>query len=114
MTDDDSFAAERWVRIMCDYSAEGVWHKDGSGDSAAELPVDAALIERILRWQAWYETALDENFDVDAFSAEGLAIAKAVKAALPEWTVVYFDEARADLDAPRDTYEYEIHADQKT
>src|SRR5687767_10881130 len=110
MTNDNRFIEERFVRIMCDYTAEGVWHKDGLG-AAAELPVDATLIERILRWQAWFETALyDDNFDDSAFAAEGLAIAKAVKDALPDWTVVYFDQARADLDAPRDTYEYEIHA----
>jgi hypothetical protein len=113
MADDQSFAEERWVRIMCDYSADGVWHKDGSGDSADELPIDRELIERIRRWQDWYETGLDADskFDVAAFSAEGLAIARSVKAALPDWTIIYFDEAAlrsADRDSPRHTFEYEV------
>lgn len=33
------------------------------------------------------------RFDVETFSAERRAIAQAVKAALPDWTAVYHDEA---------------------
>jgi hypothetical protein len=119
MADDSSFTTERWVRIMCDYSADGVWHSDGASGCAEGLPVEEALIERIRQWQAWFETyePWEDNpaeFDIEAFSAEGLAIAKAVKAALPDWTVIYFDEAalaRASRKAPRHVYEYEISLD---
>jgi hypothetical protein len=115
MADYSTFAEERWVRIMCDYSADGVWHKDGAGDSADKLPLERTLIERIRRWQDWYETQLDDaNFDVNAFSAEGLSIARAVKNSLPDWTVIYFDEAelaRASPGAPRSVFEYEVRLD---
>jgi hypothetical protein len=110
--EDLPFTEERWVRIMADYSADGVWHRDGCGDSADELPVGADLIARIRRWQAWYEQDdprdPDARFDVEAFAAEGRAIAQAVKAALPDWTVVYFDEAACRRGGPRETFEYEI------
>ncbi len=115
MTDNTTFAEERWVRIMCDYCADGVWHKDGAGGCADELPVSQELIDRILRWQESYETndynSPEPKFDWEAFSAEGLSIAKAIKAALPEWTVIYFDAAasmRAGLNVPRHVYEYEV------
>ena len=88
---------------------------EGGSCAADDLPVPAALVERIRAWQAWYDR--DENSwglfggDVVAFSAEGLAIAKAVKAVLPDWTVVYFDEAksaRREKDADRSAFEYEV------
>ena len=57
------FADERWVRIMCDYAADGVWHKDGAGDCADALPIPADLVARIRRWQDCYETSdTDEGF----------------------------------------------------
>jgi hypothetical protein len=115
MADYPTFAEERWVRIMCDYSADGVWHKDGCGDDADQLPIEKTLIDRIRRWQDWYETGLrDADFDVKAFSAEGLSIARAVKEFLPDWTVIYFDEAalaQASPGSPRHVYEYEIRLD---
>jgi hypothetical protein len=43
--------------------------------------------------------------------AEGLAIAHAIKADLPGWTVVHHDEAaaqRAGRDAPRRVFEYAV------
>ncbi|MDO9709847.1 hypothetical protein [Paracraurococcus lichenis] len=112
-----SLAEARWVRIMVDYCADGVWHPDGCAGHAEELPVDAGLIARIRRWQEWYDTESKDylppeertgQFDLAAFAAEGLAIARAVKAALPDWTVIYFDEAACRLDAPRESFEYEI------
>jgi hypothetical protein len=112
---DTSFAEERWVRIMCDYSADGVWHRDGAAGCADDLPLRPELIERIRQWQALYETndydARQPKFNWAAFSEEGLAIAKAVKVSLPDWTVVYFDEqalARVGSSAPRHLFEYEI------
>jgi hypothetical protein len=110
-----TFTDERWVRIMCDYSADGVWHKDGAAGNADQLPVDKMLVARIRRWQDWWESCLDRNsgFDVDGFSSEGLSIAQAVKLALPDWTVIYFDQAavkHAGRHAPRNVFEYEIEA----
>lgn len=134
MTDEPTFADERWVRIMADTAAEGVWDCRGTSGCADELPIPADLVERLLRWQVWYdrseadEGGFDPAFDLDAFSAEGLAIAHAIKAALPDWTVLYFDEARCQQaraarwdergvyrgEPPRLTFEYEITLPEST
>jgi hypothetical protein len=78
------------------------------------------VLERLLAWQGWYHHFGGEDFkdapsglDIYSFSAEGLAIAKAVKAELPDWTVIYHDEAKCShglrrLDRPRSEFEYEI------
>lgn len=113
--EDNELIAHKWVRILADSSAEGVWEIGGGGTTADALPVPAALIQRIRAWQAWYDRDEDKwglfRGDVVAFSAEGLAIARAVKAALPDWTVVYLDSAaaeRAEEGGPRAAFEYEV------
>jgi hypothetical protein len=115
MDDENLLIAHKWVRILADSSADGVWAKDGCGTCADHLPVPPELIERIRAWQAWYDR--DENDwglfkgDVAAFSAEGLAVARAVKAVLPDWTVVYWDDAAWEQDGKdkeRGAHEYEV------
>ena len=116
--DERPFAEDRWVRIMADTCAEGVWDRDGANRCVDQLPVSPDLQGRILAWQDWYDRCDDEedpgyaDFDRAAFAAEGLAIAKAVKTGLPDWTVIYFDEAKPTLGwkpgQPRDHFEYEI------
>lgn len=118
--DDDLINRHRWVRIMCDYSCDGVWDIEGRACGAEDLPISPSLIARIRRWQAHYE-AIEDAVDAEgrsyrecdwtAFSQEGLAIARAVKAALPDWTVIYFDEARAAIGGAPSGYEYEIRLD---
>lgn len=114
-TDIDSLASEKWVRILADSCADGVWERGGGACRAEGLPVSAELVSRIKAWQRWYDR--DENDwgifkgDLQAFSAEGLAIARALKRELPDWTVVYFDDdacENAASNAPRIEYEYEI------
>lgn len=115
-------ADDKWVRIMCDYSADGVWAKNGGAAMLSSLPVSPDLLGRIRRWQDWFETSpIDDSGwpDIDAFCEEGEEIARVVKAALPDWTVVYFHEAKYEAvwkglsckerkNVPRDRYEYEI------
>jgi hypothetical protein len=53
------------------------------------------------------------EFDYEPFSQEGLAIAHAIKMELPDWTVVYFDEAAyhkraGHVNRLREPYEYEV------
>jgi hypothetical protein len=109
-------AEERWVRIMADHSADPLWHRDGCMAELAELPVSPPLIRRLGTWAQWYEQNRswegDHSFDYAPFSAEGLAIARAVKAELPAWRVTYWDEAAyvRDPAGPRETFEYEIGA----
>ena len=108
-----------WVRVMTDYSSDGLWRRDGLMMSRADLPVSDALRERYVAWCRRYEGSqfympVEERtaeFDVEAFAAEGLEIARAVKAELPDWTVVYYDEAAAQWagrDAPRWAIEYAV------
>jgi hypothetical protein len=121
---ESGLAADKWVRIMCDFSADGVWARTGGAAMPEDLPVSVGLHKRIRAWQDWYErharpdpefSSAPPGFGIDAFSSEGLAIAKAVKAELPDWTVVYHDEARAEpqyrepyVELPRSCYEYEV------
>lgn len=114
---------EKWVRVMCDFSAEGVWAKDGAGISMDELPISREIKQRLLEWQEWFERDYENylppsqrttNFDAAHFSRVGLEIAKAIKAELPDWTVVYFDEERSsagDRSSDRASFEYEVLQD---
>lgn len=113
MTGTSRFHGLRWVRIMAVYGSEGVWQMDGTEGVLDDLPVPRALRDRLDAWQAVYDDHddMDEaapKLDVARFAAEGLAIARAVKAALPEWTVVYHDESRSVRGGGRDACEAEI------
>lgn len=102
------FAETKWVRIMNDYSASGVWGKDGAAYEPSDLPLPADLQDQILAWAEEWEA---EETSVGEMTNKGLAIAKAVKAELPDWTVVFFDEAKlasAPNTEDRSVFEYEI------
>ncbi|MBL0375285.1 hypothetical protein JJB09_25040 [Rhizobium sp. KVB221] len=94
-----SFETNKWIRVMCDYGADGVWDDDGVSRDPEALPLPPDLVGRILKWQEWYDQSCvdgvlpGDDFEMDAFVSEGLAIAQSVKVALPNWTVIYFDEA---------------------
>ncbi|BCI65835.1 hypothetical protein [Acetobacter aceti] len=117
MAEEPSLADEKWVRIMGEYGCDGVWHRDGCPAYADELPVSEGLRERLLAWAQRYDDCdfpPEENsppFDMEAFARDGLKIARAIKAELPDWTVIYFDESKADYknrSQPRRQYEYEV------
>lgn len=108
-----------WVRVMADYSSDGLWSRDGAMMSRADLSVGGVVRDRHAAWCLWYAESefflgpehRTAAFDLEAFAAEGLEIARAIKAELPGWTVVYHDEAaaqRSGSDAPRRAYEYEV------
>jgi len=85
-------------------------------ESLDDLPAPHDLKKRLREWQERYDMwePWSENkvaFDVEEFSRAGLKLAQEVKAHLPNWTVIYFDEAAAagkSPDAPRETFEYEV------
>ncbi len=116
MPDEIDLMKDKWIRVMCDYSAEGLWDRDDCAASVNELPIPDALRQRLLKWQEWHDIH-DYNekppieIDWKAFSAEGLAIAREIKKTLPDWTVIYFDEEKSNASwhegQPR-TFEYEI------
>ena len=113
MTGTSRFHGLRWLRIMAVYGSEGVWQMDGTEGMLDDLPVSKALRDRLDAWQAIYDEHddMDEDapkLDLNAFAAEGLAIARTVKAALPDWTVIYHDEAKSARGLPRAACESEI------
>ncbi|MEK7343505.1 MAG: hypothetical protein AABZ73_06755 [Pseudomonadota bacterium] len=87
------------VRIMCDFCADGVWNAPSVPNSSMDgFRVSDPLWQRIQDWQRWHDTqnplkSPDPAFDLRGFVAEGYAIARAVKAELPDWVVIYSDEA---------------------
>nr|WP_244150570.1 hypothetical protein [Acetobacter malorum] len=120
MDQDQASWTERWVRVMADYSSSGVWEKDGCEGDEDALPISHMLKERLKKWTESYEHSqfyLPENmraataFDLEGFAREGLEIAKALKAEMPDWTVIYHDEkachAKDDC-SDRSTFEYEV------
>ena len=89
------------VRIVADYCGKGYQLLE-NGETAGTFLIGAPLQERLCRWNERYEAHCDPlhyedvsgaGFDFVAFAAEGLAIARAVKRRLPQWTVTYWDEA---------------------
>lgn len=115
-------AEQGWVKVMGDYMATGLFSKRNVPLEYDEIPLSPSLQERLQKWSAWYDQNDDyleekfrakPGFDYVGFAHEGLAIAKALKAELPHWTVVYFDESQArdrKLSSPRETYEYAVEA----
>ena len=64
---------------MADYGAAGVWDHDGAPLDPAKLPLSPKLRARLARWSARFEKSFEGEIDLDAFAAEGRAIARAVK-----------------------------------
>lgn len=51
MTEDDEltqFLTQKWVRVMCDVSCEGIWRKDGCPAFLDELSISEALQKQFL------------------------------------------------------------------
>ena len=101
----------RHLHLMADYGSAGVWDHDGNALDPTKLPLSDKLRIRLARWCARFEKSFEGEIDLDAFAAEGRAIARAVKAELPDWSIVYFDEAeaaRAKYQGTPSTYDTEI------
>jgi hypothetical protein len=94
---------------MADYGSASVWDHDGTPLDAARLPLSPKLRAGLARWCARFEKSFE--IDLEAFAAEGRAIARAVKSELPTWSIVYFDEAaaaRAKYQGTPEEFEVEI------
>ena len=90
-----------FVALRLDHASGCVWYHDGSSGEPASLPLDPALVARIERWtESYFVWDRDNNpagpvpeclpnFPFETFDREGEAIAAAVRAALPGWTVVH-------------------------
>lgn len=103
------------VVVMARGSIDGLWRAAGGGVSAAEVGLSADLIERLRRWSVAFTAATRDEDDpqrgaiLAAFSAEGLAIARAVQAAVGEaYEILYFDEAKLEADGYLTEYLYPV------
>ena len=89
------------VRIVADYCSCGYQLAGEAARAYDVLPVSDGLLARLSEWNDRYESCDPQayedvggaHFDFIAFAADGLEIARAVKRALPRWTVLYWDEA---------------------
>ena len=94
--------ADKMIKVMAEYTTRGLWDGfDGpplTDEEISELNLDMFVLNRLKKWTDWYEDNDDwsdeslGDFDYAAFATEGLAIAQAIKARLPEFTIWYFDE----------------------
>jgi hypothetical protein len=65
----------------------------------------------LARWCARFQKSFETEINLGAFASEGCTIAEAVKKELPDWSIVYFDEAAAARSGYRGSplsYEEEI------
>jgi hypothetical protein len=100
---------EKWIQLRLTCSNKGLGRKDGSAIDPAALPISDDLRERLEAWCArLWDTLGDETITgiartpagreqawalIDTLDKEGFAIARALKAELPDWTVYYYDAA---------------------
>lgn len=93
-------ADEKWARIAAEYGDTCVWYRDGVGTSTEELPINPGLIAALDGWCAWYGCDCEDSipphardpslrFDAKAHREVGLILARAVKAQLPDWTIIF-------------------------
>ena len=116
------------VKIMAEEGGLGYWLADATARAIGDLPISEDLRDRLYLWNTrWeqgassdaYEDPMGSRFDFVAFSNEGFALAKTVKRELPDWTVIYWDEAiewrhwtaREPRRYDRSAIEYEITTD---
>ena len=84
---------ERWLRVDCDYAAEGLWTPSGAAISVVNVPISGPLRDRLIAWQRWFDEAAApwENgnaYDWDLHERIAIDIARCIKRELPDWTVV--------------------------
>ncbi|WP_253735989.1 hypothetical protein [Granulibacter bethesdensis] len=78
-----------------------LWSSKGEMILLANLPISSDLKTRLQEWEDWADDFEDflppeecSPFDLEGFTAAGLEIARALKAELPDCTIIYCDEAR--------------------
>ena len=91
-----------FVRIGCDFSADGIWSEYGGSMWLERFPVSDDLRARIRAWQDAFDAIHymdeDEYCASEPYIAEGRGIAIEVKRELPKCMVVAIDRrVRADL-----------------
>ena len=120
---------EKWVRVMFDYCSSGLWEKSGCMMDEDDLPVTSDIKARLKQWVSIYDKHSSESqvmnrniedsidFSEETFSRldelvklceddfrEGISIAMAIKAQLPDWTVKVFNHSSGILNLPEDNH----------
>lgn len=110
------FLANKYVKIMADYSSTGLWDKDGLNIEHDCLNLSENTLFQLKKWVEWYEKNNSWNdpkyivnsFDMPSFAQAGLNVAKLIKKELPDWTIVYFDEYTFELNYRKREFTQEI------
>jgi hypothetical protein len=104
--------------VMARGSVDGLWRAAGGPVLAAELNLPTDLVDRLAQWSRAFTAAIKDEDDpqrlavLTTFSAEGLAIARAVQAALGEaYEILFFDEAKLEADSYLTEYLYPAGVD---
>ncbi|WP_411839684.1 hypothetical protein [Paracoccus sp. ME4] len=116
---DDSNERITWVRVMCDYSADPLWGRDGAMLGLEEVAMSPRLKGRMRDWadrfeelsaRAVREPAAELAQEWTAFAMQGRHIAASLKEERRDITVVYFDQSRmtGSMDQERSEFEYEM------
>lgn len=85
-----------WVRVDCDYAAEGLWTEHGASYDIQCFPISEDLKAELMAWQATFDAECRpwekaNRFDLKQHRRIGTALALRVKQELPDWTVVALD-----------------------
>jgi hypothetical protein len=87
MADDD------FVRVMCDFSAWGLWDRRGAALRPERLNLSPALTLALRAWQGHYDEyepgLTGQHFDWERFEETGRAICKLVQIERPDLHIVY-------------------------
>lgn len=84
-----------FVRVDCDFGADGLWDRRGAALSPEGLRLSPALCLALRAWQAHYEELCwqveqpEPRFDFDAHEHVGRRIAELVRAERPDLHVVF-------------------------
>jgi hypothetical protein len=99
--------------VMARGSSDGLWRADGGAIAVADLHLPADVADRLGQWSRAFTAATKDEDDpqrssvLATFSAEGLAIARAVQSALGDaYEILYFDEAKLEADGYLTEYLY--------
>jgi hypothetical protein len=87
---------KKWIRVMGSHDSDGLWTVDPPRKlDPKSLPISDALKLRLADWvHRWRYVDLRGSIaELDECTADGLKIAKALKAELPDYKVHYHDWA---------------------
>lgn len=101
------------VKVMADYECWPLWDMGFSGPrnlNPESLPISIPLRNGLLMWAERYDRTLDRTnptcsgfssrTEREQFVADGLVLAERLAKELgPSWSVVYFDEITAEIQA---------------